>query len=644
LRNKSGGVSKTNKKALQAVVLIDLIYSAPATLDTSIARLLKMAESLPPAETTLYSELKAGSIRLVKLRRRAEDNELEATLEIKSFSQEPQYEALSWAWGNDVPDDQMIKFPLSRDGHLHSDFRIRPNLNTAFGRIMALTPVGEVRTLWADYISINQNRDDGKEDRRVQLGQMGEVYEKAQRVLVWLGDPPEGKEDIASCIELLPKIVESISTLAKEAGPGVEPHGYNGLPERNHRVWAVFSDIVRKDWYRRMWTLQETVLARDLTLHYGTNTFDWDQIVKLANAYGQAPLLRHLDDAREGYLWRWHHVMIANRYRLRRQKGMPIDFSHLLLVGTYKGCTKDVDRVYGVLGMAPKEVARGRIRIDPDRSVREVYLDALKVAVSCDTALHFLSFPFERGDKRLGLPTWVPDLSQWNGRDPQAQPAQRQALPATESSMRVLGNGRLRIRGVMMDRIGKVVHSPFPGPEVQEPMKRRRLLAAFYEESLKLTQSASGLLGGALPDDAHWQTLIQNAHGIHESFSTADARAGYKYYLVDAKFGKMDPRAHQTPEQQRLGAVFFHHLLHACNRRRYFKSLSGRVGLAPEKCQVGDVVCIFEGARVPHVLRRNVDDEQGGSRTFSFVGDCYVHGLMESETFDTETLRDFEIT
>ena len=52
--------------------------------------------------------------------------------------------------------------------------------------------------------------------------------------------------------------------------------------------------------------------------------------------------------------------------------------------------------------------------------------------------------------------------------------------------------------------------------------------------------------------------------------------------------------------------------------------------LAHDTCQVGDVVCGFQGAVVPHLLRRNIDDDKDTSNTFSSIGDCYVHGLMDS--------------
>jgi hypothetical protein len=71
------------------------------------------------------------------------------------------------------------------------------------------------------------------------------------------------------------------------------------------------------------------------------------------------------------------------------------------------------------------------------------------------------------------------------------------------------------------------------------------------------------------------------------------------------------------------------------------------VGLAPAKCQVGDVICIFLGACVPHVLRPNV--ETADTTTFRFVGDCYLYGIMNSEALgmlekEEMELREFIIT
>lgn len=56
-----------------------------------------MSASLP--DSPLYTALGEGHIRLIQLRRRPEDNELEAILQPASFAETPQYQALSYVWG-----------------------------------------------------------------------------------------------------------------------------------------------------------------------------------------------------------------------------------------------------------------------------------------------------------------------------------------------------------------------------------------------------------------------------------------------------------------------------------------------------------------------------------------------------------------
>lgn len=56
--------------------------------------------------------------------------------------------------------------------------------------------------------------------------------------------------------------------------------------------------------------------------------------------------------------------------------------------------------------------------------------------------------------------------------------------------------------------------------------------------------------------------------------------------------------------------------------RRIFLSADNHVGLGPAAMRNGDVICIFFGSQTPHILRP-VSKER-----FEYVGECYVHGLM----------------
>lgn len=59
--------------------------------------------------------------------------------------------------------------------------------------------------------------------------------------------------------------------------------------------------------------------------------------------------------------------------------------------------------------------------------------------------------------------------------------------------------------------------------------------------------------------------------------------------------------------------------------RQLFLTENGRIGFTLKGVQEGDLVCVFNNAWVPHVLRRANDN---GIEKYRFVGDAYVHGLM----------------
>jgi hypothetical protein len=55
-----------------------------------------------------------------------------------------------------------------------------------------------------------------------------------------------------------------------------------------------------------------------------------------------------------------------------------------------------------------------------------------------------------------------------------------------------------------------------------------------------------------------------------------------------------------------------------------FHTTKGFIGLAPRTSQPGDIVCLILGAEVPLLIRTDGDK-------YVFVGECYVHGIMDGE-------------
>jgi hypothetical protein len=63
--------------------------------------------------------------------------------------------------------------------------------------------------------------------------------------------------------------------------------------------------------------------------------------------------------------------------------------------------------------------------------------------------------------------------------------------------------------------------------------------------------------------------------------------------------------------------------------RRFLISTKGYLGLGPPECEPGDALCVFQNFSMVAVLKR-----RGSFHTY--VGDAYVHGVMEGEEYPAE--------
>ena len=62
------------------------------------------------------------------------------------------------------------------------------------------------------------------------------------------------------------------------------------------------------------------------------------------------------------------------------------------------------------------------------------------------------------------------------------------------------------------------------------------------------------------------------------------------------------------------------------------------MGLAPAPTNVGDMICVLEGSQTPLVLAEVGHTEFDDPETpelidWHFVGDCYLHGIMDGEAW-----------
>jgi hypothetical protein len=180
-----------------------------------------------------YSHLSPSSIRLLRLLPSGDNLEhlrcelFEYPLQHSDKSSHP-YEALSYVWGS----EDKPKSITVNDQNLH----ITQNLYTVLLRLQDHLCS---RVIWIDAICIDQANKKEKED---QIPLIVEIYAKARRVVVWLGEAEDEGDRALEEIRLI--------------GEGIPIHLSNAKPFRQG-----ISKLLQRPWFRRIWVRQVPLLV-----------------------------------------------------------------------------------------------------------------------------------------------------------------------------------------------------------------------------------------------------------------------------------------------------------------------------------------------------------------------------------------------
>jgi hypothetical protein len=160
----------------------------------------------------------------------------------------PRYEALSYVWG-----DSADALEISVNGNR---FRVTRSVHDILKAVRSPT---SKQTFWVDQVCINQ-KEDHEKNHQVQM--MGDIYQAATGVLVYLGQPTEQTEND----------MQHLQSLLRSHVQGEDaPWSHIAVPELKRSV----SNILASHWFERMWTVQEAVLARNTTLQCGPHRISW---------------------------------------------------------------------------------------------------------------------------------------------------------------------------------------------------------------------------------------------------------------------------------------------------------------------------------------------------------------------------------
>ena len=523
-----------------------------------------------------------------------------------------EYEALSYTWGTDMP-----KTPILIDGGVTF---VRSSLYAA---LKNLRLEKKARIIWIDALSINQN---DISERNFQVSQMTEIYSCARQVIVWLGESDKYTNlgiDFLAEISPQAKLIVERATESKdkmyEEWNNLFGSSYTGNGSEGWLV-GVLALLIR-DWWDRVWTVQEITLAQDAIIQAGQKSVRWeyleifsmvfstyvnrsDQIKRTASSFQtfskMMPLVLRADTIR---------IM---RGRWRNKIEIPMSF---MVEHTLSRCATDPkDKIYAIQGLincgpslAPNYLL----------SCEEIYTTAFKDMLEYFGDLRVYNYLQEiHPDRNTRLPTWVPDFTASKlqamafigGASPNdpidstsfgplySAASERQG-ELIKARMMFQENGSvLVLHGIFVDKITLMGKTAPKAPGIKNTITEWRSLAP--------TDNRSYVTGGSV-SEAFWRTVtldckIVNYHaGISLEDNPRDRRR--RLDLID---GIIPPRTIESEEAlitALVGQYNFGEM--AQYGRRFFNTEKGYMGIGPSKINKGDVVCVLLGGETPYILR-----------------------------------------
>ncbi|KAK0707277.1 heterokaryon incompatibility protein-domain-containing protein [Lasiosphaeris hirsuta] len=197
----------------------------------------------PAPKEYAYAELPGGSIRLLHLLPDEKDGH---SIQCQLFNYPIQntgeraslYEALSYCWGNS-----------DKPNRISIGDRYLPITASLYAALLRLRDRFIGRVMWVDAICINQA---DVEERGHQVRSMAEIYSKANRVVVWLGEAEAHDHDTFKAI---------LAAGDKSSN----------LPGEKHEA---IHALLNRPWFRRIWVLQEVAAARNVRIMCGSAEVD----------------------------------------------------------------------------------------------------------------------------------------------------------------------------------------------------------------------------------------------------------------------------------------------------------------------------------------------------------------------------------
>ena len=253
--------------------------SFPLTTQPRSIRVIDIIGELPTVTSSEAGPVNEAGIKLRMGGEEAMHPSPAVRMRVINLNDKPAFTALSYVWGDSNDTSRAFEIVGGELPVTKNCWAALSQLRKNFGPL----------TIWVDSLCINQSDDD---ERLSQVGLMGDIYSSAAYVYIWLGDSNSASNKamayFRTCgLQNRLRVTGEMTYLISHEGKipfrllswhyrqnwrAMSP---KSLAQRTLAPMETLNEILSRPWIRRIWTLQEAMLAKRPILCCGSETLCW---------------------------------------------------------------------------------------------------------------------------------------------------------------------------------------------------------------------------------------------------------------------------------------------------------------------------------------------------------------------------------
>ncbi|KAL8688568.1 MAG: hypothetical protein Q9218_005558 [Villophora microphyllina] len=588
---------------------------------------------------------------------------VECELLVESLMNAPEpYEALSYTWGSAIQDCPIKIYTKSSPSLPSSTINteivlVTQHLHAALLRLRHPTVP---RLVWIDQLCINQKNTP---EKNAQVKLMADIYKRAQRTLVWLGEGTMLDEDRDAIIDATTRMsyrpVDNAYSSLEDQLIIQDLIGFEGRDQARKigmRRRQLLADILNRPWWTRAWVFQEAVVAKRGTVLCGSLEIDMEVLINLLDGVCDHDLREVGESASIMHTSKGYKPMFAIREaRFEELYGSSSSRKSKWLAMLWQGmgnlsATDLRDKVYAFLAFSDSEEA-ARIAPSYEKSVEAVYSDAAYRSIQSVESLDVLELAIKSDKSSINLPSWVPDFSQplpslpfmtHNVGSTGFDASRGSSYPYwTHGTTKDVS--KLYVRGRFVSVVESIAPVVFvehkPPKSLHDTVKlldiinwltpKLQFMAGFPLHKIRERVLRALFAEGAGRDDTpgNLEYVDSTSLKVYDNEPTLLQRR-HAGFFRRPNLGAYSPKYKELVSQHRY-LRWLEKVVKVMYHKKLFLSQHHEVGLAYEAVEEGDLIYILLGSKTPSLLRKV--SESARPECYRFVAQCYVEDWMRGE-------------